>query len=95
MILFLDRDRLFPVGNLCFQFKGNYFDREFVLAFWTCVCELLLRILFLDRDKLFSCGYLCFQFKGNYFERGFCVSVYECWGGEMIIRNQRERVCWR
>ena len=72
MILFLERDRLFPVGNLCFQFKGNYFDREFALAFWTRARESLLRILFLERDMI-SCGNLCFLFRGNYFERGIFV----------------------
>ena len=64
---------MFPVGNLCFQFKGNYFDREFVLAFWTRARESLLRILFLERDiRVGTCvfyleviisrgGFLCFR----------------------------------
>ena len=43
------------MGNLCFQFKGNYFDREFVSAFWTRARESLLQI-----GKGYSCGNLCF-----------------------------------
>ena len=68
MILFLEKDRLFPVGNLCFQFKGNYFDMGFVSAFWTHTRESLLRF-----GKGYSFGNLCFLFRGNYSREGFLV----------------------
>ena len=72
--------------NWCFQLKGNYFDMEFVLAFWTRLRKSLHQI-----GKGYSCGNLCFLFETNYFKRRifvfpFSVGVkreFECVGGKV------------